>query len=242
MPDITGLVSLYQNNQQYLRWSAITPSQDPRYSGINYEIRMGASWATAQILGYVSDPEFLVVQPGTYWVSAHYAQGGASLAYSAIPAEIAVGGALALNNLVNRDEAAESWPGALTGLQTIGGALALGVGQSAGYYTIPAGEIPDLGAAQAAALSGSLAFNNVVPGPSFDAAPDVDAIPDADQYDAGAGGQFDQVPDVDAVPDFDQSGGTLAQTAQIQVQFSQDGSAPGELGRSLLREPTCSAR
>ncbi len=224
LPDITGLVSLYQNNQQYLRWSAITPFQDPRYSGINYEIRMGASWATAQILGYVSDPEFLVAQPGTYWVSAHYAQSGVSLAYSAIPAEIVVGGALAFNNLVNRDEAAGSWPGALTGLQVSGGDLALGVGESAGYYTIPAGEIPDLGAAQAAALSGSLAFNNVVPGPSFDAAPDVDAIPDADQYDAGAGGQFDQVPDVDAVPDFDQSGGTLAQTAQIQVQFSQDGS------------------
>jgi hypothetical protein len=33
---------------------------------------------------------------------------------------------------------------------------------------------------------------------------------------------------VDAVPDFDQAGGPLAQTAQIQVQFSQDGSTWGD--------------
>jgi hypothetical protein len=229
LPDITGLMSVYQNNQLYLQWNAISPSQDPRYSQINYEIRMGASWATAQVLGWVSDPEFLVAQPGTYWVAAHYAYGGITLAYSADPAEIQVGSVtLTVNSLVSRDEFAEGWPGTLTGLQVSGGDLALGVGQSAGYYTIPAGEIPDLGAAQAAALGGSLAFNNVVPGPSFDAAPDVDAIPDVDQYDAGAGGQFDQVPDVDAVPDFDQAGGTLAQTAQIQAQFSQDGSTWGD--------------
>ena len=229
LPNITGLMSVYQNNQLYLQWNAISPSQDPRYSQINYEIRMGASWATAQVLGWVSDPEFLVAQPGTYWVAAHYAYGGITLAYSADPAEIQVGSVtLTVNSLVSRDEFAEGWPGTLTGLQVSGGDLALGVGQSAGYYTIPAGEIPDLGAAQAAALGGSLAFNNVVPGPSFDAAPDVDAIPDVDQYDAGAGGQFDQVPDVDAVPDFDQAGGTLAQTAQIQVQFSQDGSTWGD--------------
>ena len=212
--------------------------QDPRYSQINYEIRMGASWAAAQILGWVSDPEFLVAQPGTYWVAAHYTYGCATLAYSADPAEIQVEGVtLTVNSLVSRDEFAEGWPGTLTGLQVSGGDLALGVGQSAGYYTIPAGEIPDLGAAQAAALGGSLAFNNVVPGPSFDAAPDVDAIPDVDQYDAGAGGHSIQVPDVDAVPDFDQAGGTLAQTAQIQVQFSQDGSTWGT-GRILFRGPT----
>jgi hypothetical protein len=229
LPNITGLMSVYQNNQLYLQWNAISPSQDPRYSQINYEIRMGASWATAQVLGWVSDPEFLVAQPGTYWVAAHYAYGGITLAYSADPAEIQVGSVtLTVNSLVSRDEFAEGWPGTLTGLQVSGGDLALGVGQSAGYYTIPAGEIPDLGAAQAAALGGSLAFNNVVPGPSFDAAPDVDAIPDVDQYDAGAGGQFDQVPDVDAVPDFDQAGGPLAQTAQIQAQFSQDGSTWGD--------------
>ncbi|MGO9176310.1 MAG: phage tail protein [Desulfobaccales bacterium] len=228
LPDITGLVSLYQNNQQYLQWTTITPSQDQRYSDINYEIRLGASWATAQILGYVSDPSFLVTQPGTYWVAAHYASNGVTLAYSAIPAEIVVSGSLVLNNLVTRDEAAESWPGTLTGLQVSGGDLALGVGQSAGYYTIPASEIPDLGAAQAAVLTGALGFANVAPGASFDAAPDVDAIPDVDQYGAGPGGDFDLAPDVDAVPDFDQAGGTLAQTAQIQVQFSQDGSTWGD--------------
>ncbi|MGO9174889.1 MAG: phage tail protein, partial [Desulfobaccales bacterium] len=228
LPNITGLMSVYQNNQLYLQWNAISPSQDPRYSQINYEIRMGASWATSQILTWVSDPEFLVAQPGTYWVAAHYTYGSATLAYSADPAEIQVGSVnLTVNSLMSRDEFAEGWPGTLTGLQVSGGDLVLGVGQRAGYYTIPAGEIPDLGAAQAAALSVSLAFNNVVPGPSFDAAPDVDVIPDVDQYGAGTGGQFDQVPDVDAVPDFDQAGGTLAQTAQIQVQFSLDGSTWG---------------
>jgi hypothetical protein len=227
LPDITGLVSLYQNNQQYLQWTAITPAQDPRYAGINYEIRLGASWATAQILGYVNDPEFMVGQPGTYWVSAHYVVGALQV-YSESPQEIVVETAtLTVNDLLSRDEAAESWPGTLTELQVSSGALELGVGQISGYYTIPASEIPDLGAAQASVLSDSLAFNNVVPGASFDGAPDVDAIPDVDQYDAGAGGQFDAVPDVDAVPDFDQAGGTLAQTVQIQVQFSQDGSTWG---------------
>jgi hypothetical protein len=48
-----------------------------------------------------------------------------------------------------------------------------------------------------------------------------------DQYGAAPGGDFDAVPDVDAVSDFDLCAGTLAQTAQIQVQFSQDGGTWG---------------
>ncbi len=228
LPDITGVASLYQGNQPYLLWNALTPAQDPRYAAINYEIRFGPVWATALILGYVSDPEFLITQPGTYWVSAHYASNGVTLAYSALPAEIAVSGSLALNTLVARDEGAESWPGTLTGAQASAGAISLEAGQTSGYYTIPAGEIPDLGAAQAAALGASCVFSNAAGAPgSFDAAPDVDAIPDVDQYGAPQGVQFDQVPDVDAIPDFDQAAGVLVQTVQIQVQFSQDGGTWG---------------
>ncbi|MGD0826570.1 MAG: phage tail protein [Desulfobaccales bacterium] len=228
LPNITGLISMYQSNQLYLEWNAIAPSQDPRYTGINYEIRMGASWATAQVLGWVSDPEFPVSQTGTYWVAAHYSVNGVTLAYSADPSDILVEGIpLPLNTLVSEDEFAEGWPGTLTDLQMSGADLALGVGQTSGYYTIPAGEIPNLGGAQSAILSGALSFTNVAPGASFDAAPDVDAVPDVDQYGAAPGGDFDSVPDVDALPDFDVAGGTLAQTAHIQVQFSQDGATWG---------------
>ncbi|MGA7577864.1 MAG: phage tail protein [Desulfobaccales bacterium] len=228
LPDITGLVSVYLGSQQYLQWTAITPAQDPRYSGIDYEIRVGAIWATAQILTYVSDPDFLVTQAGTYWVSASYASNGVILAYSAVPAQIEVEAvAITVNDVVSVDEASEGWPGILTAAQVSSGTVVLALGQAVGSYAIPASEIPDLGTAQAGALGASVAFNNVVPGASFDAAPDVDAIPDVDQYDAGAGGEFDSVPDVDAAPDFDQAGGALAQTVQIQVQFSQDGSTWG---------------
>ncbi|MGD0216322.1 MAG: phage tail protein [Desulfobaccales bacterium] len=228
LPDITGLVSVYQGSQQYLQWTAITPAQDPRYSGINYEIRSGAVWATAQILTYVSDPDFLVTQAGTYWVSASYASNGVILAYSAVTAQIEVEAvAITINDMVSRDEASEGWPGILTAAQVSSGTVVLAVGQAVGSYAIPASEVPDLGTAQAAALGASVAFNNVVPGASFDTAPDMDAIPDVDQYDAGAGGEFDSVPDVDAAPDFDQAGGALAQTVQIRVQFTQDGATWG---------------
>ena len=238
LPDITGLMSVYQNNQLYLQWNAISPSQDPRYSQINYEIRMGASWAAAQILGWVSDPEFLVAQPGTYWVAAHYTYGCATLAYSADPAEIQVGSVtLTVNSLVSRDEFAEGWPGTLTGLQVSGGDLALGVGQSAGYYTIPAGEIPDLGAAQAAALGGSLAFNNVVPGPSFDAAPDVDAIPDVDQYDAGAGGHSTRCRTWTRSPTSTRPGARWPRPPRSRCSSPRT-AVPGGTGRILFRGPT----
>ncbi len=202
LPDITGLVSLYQNNQQYLQWTAIAPAQDPR-SPLSYQVRFGAAFNTAQILGYTTTPSFLAAAAGTYWLSACYLQNGVVLAYSATPAEIAVEApTLPVNDLLTVDEAAESWPGTLTDAAIVGATVVLAPGQTAGYYTIPGTEIPDLGAAQPSVLAAAAAFGN-------------------------SGDDFDAVPDVEALPDFDTAGGISAPTVQIQMQLSQDGAAWG---------------
>ncbi|MCL4502055.1 MAG: MoaD/ThiS family protein [Deltaproteobacteria bacterium] len=107
IPDIANLVSFYRDNRIVLKWDAVSANG---YPGLVYEVRKGAAWATAEVLGRTANPEFVTQGDGTYWVAAH-----ANKIYSPNPAAAALTGSnLPVNVLVTHDEYADNWPGTKT--------------------------------------------------------------------------------------------------------------------------------
>lgn len=109
LPDITNLVSFYRDGRVVLKWDQIV---DPitGYTGLDYEVRKGAAWAIAEVLGRVKVAEFITQGDGDYWVAAHITG-----LYSPTPVSVDVTGSnLAVNVLVSEDEYSDGWPGIKT--------------------------------------------------------------------------------------------------------------------------------
>lgn len=157
MPVIKDLTMVLQGDVPWLTWA---PIQD--FREFVYEIRKGAVWATAQVIGKTNETKFQCVGDGTYWVSAKSAQ-----AYSELPASIVVTSTSKLGNvLASFDEYKTGWQGAVSnaackadGIITLAGAgmfdeipdldnLAdldfYGDIQAVGEYTIPETHIIDI--------------------------------------------------------------------------------------------------
>lgn len=203
LPNVEGLVDFYRDGRTVLKW---TPVNDvlSAFRTVDYEVRKGASFATAEILGRVKDPEFINQGDGLYWVTAH-----SDLAYSAIPASIEIAGsALAANVVATHDEYAEDWPGLFSGgaykddqgfLELVGGLMMddfsdidtisdfdhYGPVVGVGYYEIGEDGIVDLGVAQTCALSASFSSSAYNPFNTLDMADDFDGLPDFDGVVAG---------------------------------------------------------
>jgi hypothetical protein len=118
LPDITGLTSIYRNNQTVLLWDYITD-----YPGVSYELRRGGVWATAEILGYVTTNEYTVSGNGTYWVNGY-----SGYAISETPVSVIISGAvLSANVVATSDEFALGWSGTRVDVDAdISGNLILG--------------------------------------------------------------------------------------------------------------------
>lgn len=107
-PDPTGVVTFYRENQLMLKWDAAV---DPLagYRPLDYEVRRGATWDSAQAVSWVTNPEFVTQGDGTYWIAARV-----PWVYSVNPASVVVSGStLPANVVVSYDESAEGWPGTL---------------------------------------------------------------------------------------------------------------------------------
>lgn len=165
--NVQNLVSFYRNGQTWLAWDAVT---DP-VRAVDYEIRKGASWGKAQVLGRVSATEFATDGDGTYWVSAH-----SDLAYSGLAASVTISGSVLVRNVVaTYDEEATGWTGQTSGGLLVSGTdLVLGGAglfssiplissvntvyyfggvSPSGTYTVPAGHEVDIGSAQVCTCS-----------------------------------------------------------------------------------------
>lgn len=106
LPNVQNLNTVLRNGSLYLTWSAVN---DPRL--LDYEIRKGSLWRTAQVLGRTTNLELLVSGDDTYWVAARSAYN-----YSTTPSSIVVEGANSLvkNVVVTFDESSSGWTGVLT--------------------------------------------------------------------------------------------------------------------------------
>lgn len=157
LPDVENLTTNYIANVAQLHWDAVTDFRAP----IDYEVRSGGTWETAQVLGTTPLTSFAAVGDGTYWVSAHYLSPAGVNVYSAIPQELVIAGSIFSQNvLASWDERATGWTGNFGGgAMLLGSVVELGGGgniltladflaasdiiwyggvSSSGSYTLPA--------------------------------------------------------------------------------------------------------
>ena len=100
-----NLCTVYQGNLSLLQWDAVAD-----FRAIDYEVRKGPVFATAQVLGRTSVNRYPCVGSGTYWVAARF-----NTAYSLIPPSLTITGQLVQNVIQTWDEAATSWAGIFAG-------------------------------------------------------------------------------------------------------------------------------
>lgn len=163
LPNVQNLRTSYVANITQLAWDEITD-----FRPVLYEIRKGASWVGAQVLGRVAHPPFNVQGNGTYWVSAYSQPAPGLHVYSQAPMDIAITGAQIISNVIaSWNEGGTGWTGSFGGAAVLsGGDVVLtgagnilsdpdylntadifdygGIGGS-GTYTIPSGHIINIG-------------------------------------------------------------------------------------------------
>lgn len=170
LPDVTGLTSTFVDGFTTLQWVAVSD-----FRQVDYEIRRGGSWASAQVLGRTATARWVVDADGIYWVCAHARPTTGLDVYSETPAEVEIAGAVLVRNVVATwDEAVTGFVGTVSGGAvvakeglTLGGAgnlldspnllaetdlLYLGGVAGEGYYQIPASHQVDIGRVAACAI------------------------------------------------------------------------------------------
>lgn len=113
LPNVQNVATNFVSGQTVLYWDAVSDFRQP---AVDYEVRMGASWAASVVLGRTPTPRFTTVGDGTYWIAAHFLTAGGFSAYSATPTSVLVTGSrLSQNVIASYDEAATSWSGTTSG-------------------------------------------------------------------------------------------------------------------------------
>ena len=167
MANVNNLIVTWRGQLAMLAWDSVT---DP-VRAVDYEIRKGTAWATAQVLGRTPTTTIAADGDGTYWVAAH-----CPYAYSASPSSVVIVGSSITKNIVATiDEFGTGLLGTFSGGATIvNGNVELagasnfstisqlstqpdvaffgGVSPS-GYYQIPTAHEVDLGFSQICNLS-----------------------------------------------------------------------------------------
>lgn len=146
--DVTNVITVYNNaggGQLVLNWASV-----PDFRTIQYEVRLGATWETAKVIGRTPMTNIPCQGDGTYWVAAVVVVAGTSI-YSANPNDTVVIGAILQNNVIATYDESIAWSGSLTGAAEIsGGVLTLDtlggvVTGLTGSYTVPNSHIVDAG-------------------------------------------------------------------------------------------------
>lgn len=146
--DISYVITVYNNSgggQLVLNWPGITD-----FRTVEYEVRLGATWETAKVLGRTPITSFACQGDGTYWVSPVVIVAGTAI-YAENPTDTIVTGAILQNNVIATYDESATWSGTVSGGATIsGGALTLTtsggvVTNLSGYYTVPTAHIIDAG-------------------------------------------------------------------------------------------------
>lgn len=142
LPDIQGLTTVYQGGILMMVWSPVSDTRSP----IDYEIRFGNTWSTAQYVGRTP----LTQAPasygdGVYWISAHYRTPSGRDVYSANPISIIITGSQLRANTIVTFHEAPLWEGIFNNTFASGGVLYLQSGVNSGTYEIPVGHQVNMG-------------------------------------------------------------------------------------------------
>ena len=113
LPNVTNLRTVYDVNSGFteLDWDDITD-----FRAYKYEIRVGASFASASSLGQIAHPPFRVPGTGLYWVAAVATPLPGRIVYSETWEDISVNGAVLTQNIIlTVNLGALNWPGTFSG-------------------------------------------------------------------------------------------------------------------------------
>lgn len=117
--DVTQFTTSYIGGITHLSWLEVSD-----FRSVQYEVRKGTDWNSAQVLGRIAHPPFILQGNGTYWVAALCQPTSGIRVYSAHPVSVVVGGAQIVNNVIaSWDEAATSWSGTLSGSAVVAGGI-----------------------------------------------------------------------------------------------------------------------
>lgn len=146
--DISYVITVYNaagGGQLVLNWPSIND-----FRTVEYEVRLGATWETAKVIGRTPLTNIACQGDGTYWVAAVVVVAGTSI-YSANPVDTIVVGAILQNNVIATYDESAAWTGTLGGSAVISsGALTLATSGGVvtgltGSYTVPNSHIIDAG-------------------------------------------------------------------------------------------------
>ena len=146
--DVSYIITVYNNaggGQLVLNWPAITD-----FRTVEYEVRLGGSWATGKVIGRTPFTQIVCQGDGTYWVAAVVTVAGVSI-YSTNPTGLTVTGAILQNNVIATYDESTLWLGSVSGYAEIAsGILQLSTTGSivdglTGSYTVPNSHIIDAG-------------------------------------------------------------------------------------------------
>ena len=180
LPDVTGGGTIYKGSLLWLVWQPVY-TFDP----VRYEVRFGADYNTAMVLGTYTETSAPTAGDGTYWITAVTDWGR-----SANPETVAVSGSLLTGNVV-ATFSESAWTGTLTGGAEVDGAGRLWLKTSGGsvvtpgYYEQPAGHVVDLGSVQQCQCSATYAAVSDSPTSLIDSVADFDSIANFDGDYAG---------------------------------------------------------
>ena len=118
---MTGLTTAYVAGITTLSWRDVHD-----FRPVDYEIRQGVRWNSAQVIGRTPLLQAPSYGDGTYWVAAHYQGPGGLDVYSAQPSEIIIAGSQLVSNVIaGWDEQAAGWTGTCSGDVVANGAIEL---------------------------------------------------------------------------------------------------------------------
>lgn len=178
---VSGLVSYMTDQQTWIQWNPLD------VTGIVYEVRLGGTWDTGQIMGKVLLNKLQVISDGTYWVCPRLGN-----SYGVPRSVIVSGSDLRNTNIVQAwNEVATGWPGTLSGgaVRAAGGGLTLQVVNGVvpvltGRYETPALHNVDVVFSQLCGVYVALSVSASQISTTIDGFPDWDAIP---SFDGSAG-------------------------------------------------------
>jgi hypothetical protein len=199
LPSVTNVYSNYEAGFQKIYWDEI---EDFR-NGIVYEIREGATFASALFLRTQAHPPFIAQGNGTFWITGRCQPISGLTVYSEAPVSIAIAGNQLTSNIIKSwDEQATGWPGTFdNGIGVSGGNLRLGgagniltdadilstpdllsyggvIVDTPLYYTVGSAHYIDIGYVAQAAVNGSTTIVGVPIGQNVLTIPNVLTIAD----------------------------------------------------------------
>ncbi|MGY6273882.1 host specificity factor TipJ family phage tail protein, partial [Achromobacter denitrificans] len=108
LPPVTGLTSVFRDGLTVLSWLRVVDVREPWY-----EIRLGPTWANAQVVAQTPALETLAVGNGLYHVAAAYRLADGTTVYGPADTLQIAGAVLVRNVILTRDEAPE-WAGTVS--------------------------------------------------------------------------------------------------------------------------------